>query len=141
MQHNLHIGAMRNALSLKRLGALFLSFILLVSLQPVVYAGEYNRKDWPHWQDANGDCQNTRADVLIRDSKAEVSVPENREIKCRNRPNLSCSQRGRHKINDRGIRISMDDDVRKATSSCWQQIIDDVPQLEVKMNFHSLLSL
>jgi hypothetical protein len=32
----------------------------------------YNRKDWPHWIDQDNDCQNTRHEILIRDSTEPV---------------------------------------------------------------------
>ncbi len=39
---------------------------------------KYNRKDWPHWLDTDRDCQNTRAEILIRDSDTPVKFKRNR---------------------------------------------------------------
>ena len=36
---------------------------------PSTYYRVYNRKDWPHWIDADGDCQNTRQESLLTASK------------------------------------------------------------------------
>ena len=41
-------------------------------------SSQYNRKSWPHWTDEDGDCQNTRAEILIRDSTTSVKFKRNR---------------------------------------------------------------
>jgi hypothetical protein len=35
---------------------------------------KYVRKDWPHWSDADTDCQNTRQEILIQRSSIPVRL-------------------------------------------------------------------
>lgn len=39
---------------------------------------KYDRKAWPHWVDYDNDCQNARAEILIRDSMVPVKFKRNK---------------------------------------------------------------
>ena len=49
--------------------------VLVVS--PHLQGITYDRDDWQHWTDADGDCQNARAEVLIEESLAPVTFRAN----------------------------------------------------------------
>lgn len=38
----------------------------------------YNREDWPHWIDIDNDCQDTRAEILIRDNIGTIKYKRNK---------------------------------------------------------------
>lgn len=48
---------------------------LIVSCAQVSHkTSKYDRKEWPHWVDADHDCQNTRQEILIARSQVPVST-------------------------------------------------------------------
>lgn len=57
--------------------ALIITSLLTVAIRTVTY-DTYSRKDWPHWIDADRDCQNTRAEILLRDNVGVIKFKRNK---------------------------------------------------------------
>ncbi len=49
-----------------------------IGLAGVCISGEYDRSDWPGWADVDHDCQDTRAELLIKTSFVDVHFKTNR---------------------------------------------------------------
>ena len=50
---------------------------------PSTYSRVYNRKDWPHWIDADGGYQNTRQELLIATSTHHTQFKNNKRCTVR----------------------------------------------------------
>ncbi len=55
--------------------------IIKAEYKPQNKENRYKRKKWKHWNDADKDCQNTRHEILIRDSLIPVTFASKK--KCR----------------------------------------------------------
>lgn len=56
--------------------------LVVAALALVLYAQghAYNRGDYPHWEDLDGDGQDTREEILIRDSLVPVTFKANGKV-------------------------------------------------------------
>jgi hypothetical protein len=53
----------------------------LVVADPPANMPAYDRGDWPHWRDADKDCQNTRAEVLIDESATATAFADGKDCR------------------------------------------------------------
>ena len=53
----------------------------------------YDRDDWRHWIDEDGDCKNTRHEVLIEESRAAITYKSDRECQVKTESGLEHSRR------------------------------------------------
>jgi len=58
-------------------------FLVLLFLSPSLFAAipNYNRSEWTHWIDSDNDCQDTRHELLLRESLEPVTF--NTTSQCR----------------------------------------------------------
>ena len=58
---------------------IFLVFFIISNASSQIV--KYNRSNWKHWIDVDKDCQNTRDEVLIRDSIIPVKFKTRKKCK------------------------------------------------------------
>jgi 5-methylcytosine-specific restriction endonuclease McrA len=56
-----------------------MKLLIILSIISLTINPAYNRKDWPHWIDEDRDCQNTRAEILIRDNVGTIKFKRNKQ--------------------------------------------------------------
>ena len=60
---------------------MLLELLLVAQLATPMPGIPYDRGTWPHWSDADGDCRNTRHEVLTQESLVPVEYDDARECK------------------------------------------------------------
>ncbi len=51
----------------------FLILLIAISCAQLPHSKKYNRKEWRHWADADGNCLNTRSEILKLRSRGPVT--------------------------------------------------------------------
>ena len=55
---------------------------LVITVAPIpTDIPKYERKDWRHWEDHDGDCQDARQEVLVEESLDEVTFETDRQCR------------------------------------------------------------